>query len=78
MYKGGLKHFSIVAIPEQQKLIQTGGLSIATSHPVASVYEWTMSSIQKAHGNKNLIQKRFGHCSVFLRNKVVVFGGFAH
>jgi hypothetical protein len=59
-------------------MIQTGGLSIATSHPVASVYEWRTNTIQKAQGGKNMIQKRFGHCSVLLRNKVVVFGGFSH
>jgi len=57
----------------------TGGLNIATCCPTANVYEFHVKTIGKyAGGIKNMIYKRYGHASVYAREKVFVFGGFCH
>ena len=45
MYKGGIKHQQIVAIPDQGKLIMTGGVSIETFEPVSDVFYFEVKRI---------------------------------
>ena len=58
----------------------TGGVSTATCEPVAAVYQFMDKKITQGSSMsiRNLNTKRFGHCSCFLRDRVLVFGGFAH
>mmetsp|Transcript_16781 Transcript_16781/g.28491 ORF Transcript_16781/g.28491 Transcript_16781/m.28491 type:complete len:100 (+) Transcript_16781:103-402(+) len=37
-YKGSLKHSSVIALQEEQKIIVMGGVSIATNYPLANVF----------------------------------------
>ena len=79
-YKGNLKHFSLTTIPDQKKIIMTGGVSIATCTPMSSAFVFTEKNMAKgvAEGLKNMNNKRYGHCSAFIRDRVLVLGGFAH
>ena len=79
-YKGNLKHQSCVAMPDDQKIIVTGGVSIATCQPVGNVFLFLMKTLEKGAsiGMKNMIHKRYAHSSVYIREKVLVFGGFSH
>ena len=58
----------------------TGGVSIATCSPLGFCYEFFANNMARARntGIKNLQQKRYGHASAYIREKVFVFGGFAH
>lgn len=79
-YLGNIKQFSLINIPDKKMMIMTGGVSVATCLPLASVYEFMYKDIKRGRntGIKNLNQKRFGHCSAYIREKIFVFGGFAH
>mmetsp|Transcript_30783 Transcript_30783/g.47177 ORF Transcript_30783/g.47177 Transcript_30783/m.47177 type:complete len:82 (-) Transcript_30783:489-734(-) len=39
-----------------------------------------MKTLEKgaSQGLKNMIHKRYAHCSAYVRDKVLVFGGFSH
>ena len=57
----------------------TGGASIATCQAVGAVYEFQVNLIGKhSIGLKSMHYKRYAHCSVYARERVFVFGGFAH
>ena len=58
----------------------TGGVSIATCHPLGNVFEFESKTLNKgiARGLRNMSIKRYAHASVYIRNKVIVFGGFGH
>lgn len=79
-YKGNIKHHSTLALPEKGKIIMTGGVSVATCAPLGFVFEFDIRSLSRATSAsvKNLRQKRYAHCSQYLRGKILVFGGFAH
>lgn len=69
-----------MGLTDRQKLILTGGVSIATCLPVAAVYEFNVLQMGQGARSKikNMHQKRYGHQSAFIRDKLLVFGGFAH
>ena len=79
-YKGNIKHHSTLALVEKGKIIMTGGVSVATCAPLGFVFEFDIRSLSRATSAsvKNLRQKRYAHCSQYLRGKILVFGGFAH
>ena len=55
-FLGNLKQFSIVNIPDKKMMLLTGGVSVATCLPVATVHEFMYKELHKGRntGIKNL------------------------
>ena len=79
-YRGNVKHQCCTAIPDRHKIVMTGGVSVATCHPIGNVFEFDVKTLNKgvARGLRNMGIKRYAHAAVYLRGKVIVFGGFGH
>lgn len=79
-WKGMIKHHSVVALIEQQRIIMTGGVNVITSAPLAQVFDFTLKNIRSGSKSsmKNMQHKRYGHQSVFMKDRIIVFGGFGH
>jgi hypothetical protein len=63
---------------DQKKLVMTGGVSIATCAPLGSVYEFRAKTPTAGRGLRSMTMKRYGHASTYCRERIIVFGGFAH
>jgi hypothetical protein len=78
LFKAGMKHMSLVALEDQQKMVMTGGVSIATCAPLSTVYEFRAKAPTAGRGLRSMTMKRYGHASTYCRERLIVFGGFAH
>ena len=69
---------SMVAIEAEQRIVMTGGVSIATCAALGSVYEFRTKAPTQGRGLRSMTMKRYGHASCYCRERIIVFGGFAH
>jgi len=60
------------------KVYVTGGLQIANSSPLNTIYEFGASNYLLGLRRKNMNHPRYGHGSVSIKGFIFVFGGFAH
>ncbi|CDW72222.1 kelch motif family protein [Stylonychia lemnae] len=76
-FQGGIKSFSFCNIG-QQKSFMTGGVMISTCMPLQVVYEFNGANMFQSIKKKNMISKRYGHCSLVIKGNVYILGGYGH
>ncbi len=75
-YQGGVKSFSLCSIGLKTYL--TGGVMVSNNTPLQSVFEVNHGNMLVLKKKKNMLGKRYGHCSACVKGVLYVMGGFAH
>lgn len=76
-YDGTLKYLSSCASPDK-KIYLTGGCFTTNSNPSSICLELNTKTITKPLKKKNMLLKRYGHCSICINGLLYVLGGFSH
>lgn len=77
-YKGGLKYPSVVCFNHNFSIIVTGGCDNYTGEASESVFKAHVNEADTFTKISSMKNKRYGHCSVVVKNFLYVIGGFDH
>ena len=77
-YKGDLKYPSIIRLNKSDTIILTGGCDNYTGEASESVFKANILHIESFKKINSMKNKRYGHCSAWIKDYLFVIGGFDH
>ena len=76
-YDGTLKYMSSCSTVDK-KIYLSGGCFITNAYPSSLCFEINTKVLSKPIKKKNMLLKRYGHCTVFMNGYMYAVGGFSH